>query len=114
MTSPSGYHDRGPVGVVTLTGEIDIFTAQGFRAAVEHACRMRHEVVEIDLTGVSFIDSSGLGLVAELLRHQRQHGGRVVVRGARRSVARTFRLCAMDTASDLDLVEADQPEDEQN
>jgi anti-anti-sigma factor len=102
------------VGVVTLTGEIDVFTAQNFRAAVEAACSMRHEVVEVDLEGVSFIDSSGLGLIAELLRHQRQHAGRVVVRGARPAVARTFRLCAMDTATDLQLVESGHPEDDKN
>jgi anti-sigma B factor antagonist len=101
VTSPDRYDDHGDVGVVTLSGEVDIATADGFRAAVHRACEMRHDTVEVDLSAVSFIDSSGIGLIAELVRHQRQHGGRVVVRGANASVERTFRLCAMDQAVEL-------------
>ena len=105
MSTPDWYDDRGEVGVVTLSGEVDIATAEHFREAVHRACEVRHPVVEVELGEVSFIDSTGIGLIAELLRHQRQHGGRVVVRGARPAVARTFELCAMDKAADLELVD---------
>jgi anti-sigma B factor antagonist len=89
---------------VTFAGEVDIATAEQFRESIQRACAMRHTVVEVNLSEVSFIDSSGIGLVAELLRHQRQHGGRVVLRAARPSVARTFELCALDKASDVEML----------
>jgi anti-sigma B factor antagonist len=54
----------GHAQVVTVTGEVDLHTAPALRAALEPAVAAasadRQDVV-VDLTGVSFLDSTGLG-----------------------------------------------------
>ncbi|MGH9086406.1 MAG: STAS domain-containing protein [Acidimicrobiales bacterium] len=51
---------------VAVRGELDAFTAPELRASIDNA---ESDDVELDLGGVSFIDSSGLATVVE--SHQR-------------------------------------------
>lgn len=102
MDQVAGYEDHGELGVLRLRGEVDVAALPDLEPAVAQALAVRHATVVVDVTEVPFIDSSGLGVVARVLRHQRQHHGRVVVRGARPAVARTLRLCAMDRAVELE------------
>lgn len=72
-------------------------TAEQLRVALSHACAPVGREVEVDLTRVSFIDSSGIN---ELLRMS-QEGCRVVVTGMSATVARTFSLLGLDEVFDL-------------
>lgn len=54
--------------VVTLAGEIDIGTAPRLTAAVEDALESNPVRVELDMSGVTFCDSQGLGTLVVLNR----------------------------------------------
>lgn len=84
-------------GVVAVGGEVDMETAGRLRDALIQACVPSGRQVDVDLTKVSFIDSSGIN---ELLRVS-QDGHRVVVTGMSGTVARTFSLLGLDQVFDL-------------
>jgi stage II sporulation protein AA (anti-sigma F factor antagonist) len=71
----------GRVLVVGIWGELDLNTAPSFRSAVEEQLDANPDVIDILLmmSNVTFIDSSGLGVI--LGRHKRlnAHGGNVIV-----------------------------------
>jgi anti-anti-sigma factor len=52
--------------VIAPEGELDIATVGAFRAALVDAAGQAEHGVVIDLSGVNFIDSSGLGALVEL------------------------------------------------
>lgn len=52
--------------IIAPEGELDITSVDGFRAALSEAANRAEDGVVIDLSGVSFIDSSGLGALVEL------------------------------------------------
>lgn len=54
--------------LVTLAGEIDIGTAPRLTAAVEEALESNPVRVELDMSGVTFCDSQGLGTLVVLNR----------------------------------------------
>ncbi len=59
----------GTVAVVTVAGEVDLHTAGDLMATVDEIfTRPGLSAVVIDLTGVVFLGSSGLGTLAELHR----------------------------------------------
>ena len=64
--------------IVTPEGEIDIATVDGFRDDLAAATEDSADVV-VDLSSVSFIDSVGLGAVADAGRRCRRGGGRLAV-----------------------------------
>ncbi|KQY59853.1 hypothetical protein ASD11_10035 [Aeromicrobium sp. Root495] len=89
-------HDRhdGDFHVITLTGDIDIETARDLRAHfIEHVTDPASRVV-VDMSGVEFMDSSGLGALVggwQILRDT----GELRVAGALPAVERVFRLTGM-------------------
>lgn len=50
----------------------------------------------LDLAGVTFVDSTGLGLLIGVARRMRDGGGELRLRGCRRSVRRVLTLSGLD------------------
>ena len=85
-------------GVVAIaTGEIDLWSAPEVRAALApHA----EGGVVLDLRGVTFMDSSGLGLIVEQQQRARKHGFRFAVALVRSSdVHRILELSGLTRRS---------------
>ena len=69
-------HDAGVV--VVASGEIDLWSAPEVKSAlVTHGSRQ--SAVVLDLRGVTFMDSSGLGLIVESNQRARKHGFRFAI-----------------------------------
>ena len=64
---------REGVTLVTLGGELDIYTVAGFRHDLENVDPAAQPLV-IDLTEVTLLDSSGLGALVSLLNRARTEG----------------------------------------
>lgn len=85
--------------VVALTGDVDVATSFAMRAAIGHDWIGRGVVV--DLTGVAFIDSTGLGdLLISREQVMRQKGAfRIVTRGA--LMQRVLQITGLDEVFDI-------------
>jgi anti-sigma B factor antagonist len=62
---------REPV-VIAPEGELDLALLGDFRRGLSEAAREATDGVLVDLTDVSFIDSSALGAIVELQNHLRR------------------------------------------
>jgi anti-sigma B factor antagonist len=63
------FTDEGDRSVVTLSGELDIDTVGELREqAQDHLGRGQYRTLTLDLSGLTFLDSSGLGLLLEVRR----------------------------------------------
>ena len=77
------YRSTGDRIVVAVEGEIDLATAPALLAALRDAVASPASAVVADLTGVEFIDSSGVHALLVAAAAARQHGSRLIVRGAK-------------------------------
>jgi len=66
---------RGDTAVLRVAGEDDVFTAPQLREALVGALDEGARDVVVDLEGVDFLDSTGLGVLVAGLKRVRQHGG---------------------------------------
>lgn len=66
--------DPGAAPVLVVAGDIDMSTEAELLAACEELLATGAPVVEIDLAGVTFIDSSGLGALVHVQRTTEQEG----------------------------------------
>lgn len=65
--------------VLAVAGELDLATAPGLRERVREMAPDGPLRVALDLTGVGFVDSSGLGAIVASLKHVRELGGELVL-----------------------------------
>jgi len=63
------------VPVLAATGEIDVYTAPRLREQLLDLANAGNTTVVVDLTEVSFIDSSGLGVLVSGLKRFREAAG---------------------------------------
>lgn len=88
--------DNGPRACVArLCGDIDIAVVPELRAALDAELQRGCMNVVLDLTEVTYADSSALGLLVWLDHKLRPQGGRLVLAGARRDVARILELSGL-------------------
>ena len=88
---------ESPVGWV-VTGEIDTRTCELLADAFADIARLSGRRIEVDLAGVSFIDSSGLRVLLELARRADEAGGSVQIRNPSRQVARLLAMTQLESA----------------
>lgn len=97
MTQVTLREDGGTL-VALLAGEIDHHWAALLRERIDERVRAAAPaVLVLDFSGVTFMDSSGVGLI--LGRHQLVHalGGTVVVQKAPRDIQRMLAIAGIDS-----------------
>jgi anti-anti-sigma factor len=93
---------RGPVGVLGVSGEIDMASADEFRDRLLE-CLQRSESVEVDLGGVTFIDSSGLAALVRLRTEAEILGKDVALVSVSAATARLLELTGLQALFDVEL-----------
>lgn len=79
--------------VVRLSGELDLFTAETFRQAVDaELAKDGCTNLVLVLKNVTFIDSSGIGAILGRYRLIQARGGRVIAAGLRPPVRRLLEM----------------------
>ena len=85
-----------PDPVVVAWGELDVATVPVLESALDSVLNLHGgRAVEVDLSGVSFIDSSGLGVLVTGLKRAQEHGGTLIVRGLQPSPRKVFEITGL-------------------
>lgn len=86
---------RGDLTVVVVVGEVDVYTASVLREKLSEVIDGDHADVVVDLTGVGFLDSTGLGVLVGALKKVRGFGGRLQLVIDQEKVMKVFRITAL-------------------
>jgi anti-anti-sigma factor len=82
--------------VIRLRGEIDIATSPGLRERLLGLLQPGMGLVILDMSGVSFCDASGLGMLVGSHHHATVHGVTLRLTALRPPVARLLHLHGLD------------------
>jgi len=82
--------------VVTLTGEIDLYTAPALDDALCRLANNHAKRVLVDLGGASFIDSTVLGVLLRALRTFAAAGGELILVTDDPRIVRAFTITGLD------------------
>ncbi len=88
----------GTTLVVKIEGEIDHHTAPMLREKVDRELNSKNIVnLVLDFDGVSFMDSSGIGVIAGRYKEIHARGGKVMVIRVKPQVDKILELSGMKT-----------------
>lgn len=80
-----------------LTGELDHHSVKYIRENIDRELiRKGVRNLAMDFSEVSFMDSSGLGVVMGRYKKVASLGGRLILCGMSENIERMFRMCGMD------------------
>jgi len=82
--------------VISVTGEMDIATADQAYAYITDVIDCWPAPVRVDLAGLTFCDASGLGALARVARYARQAGQQLTLISARPSLVKIMRITGLD------------------
>lgn len=81
--------------VVTIGGEIDVYTAPVLRDAISELVAAGSHDILIDMTSVDFLDSTGLGVLVGGLKKVRAHDGSLELVCRQERLLKIFRITGL-------------------
>ena len=93
--------ERGAVTVLRVAGSLDARTASELKAEVVAIGESGARKVVVDLSALTLIDSSGVGVLISLFKRVRAIGGQVCFAGVQAQPKEVFRLLRLDRSLDL-------------
>ena len=87
--------------VISVEGELHVSTAPEFSRALNAAIAGGTTSVVLDMTAVSFVDSTGLSVLLNTLRRVTRRGGRLAIACSNPTVQRLYEITRLDSTFDI-------------
>lgn len=88
--------ETGPAKIlIRVKGEVDLSNAARLEEAIHSACEEAGRPIVVDLSGLEFIDSTGLSVLVAATRRFRENGNRLRVRGASGQVRKILEVAGV-------------------
>ncbi len=78
--------------IVDLTGEVDFYNSSKVRERFINLVKQKRKAILINLGEVTYIDSSGLATLIELMQKLNGYGGKLKLIGLNQSVRNIFEV----------------------
>jgi anti-sigma B factor antagonist len=98
MQIDTGEH--GPWALVSVAGEVDLATSPELRAALDAAIAASSQLV-LDLSQVTFLDSTGLGVLVQAHQRALEDGSQLRLVVVESNVRRVIDVTGLDTVFSL-------------
>ncbi len=88
---------RPPFTVLAVKGEIDVYSAPRLRERLVELVSEGHRQIVVDLEGVDFLDSTGLGVLVGGLKRLRTNGGDLALVCTQPRILKVFEITGLTT-----------------
>jgi anti-sigma B factor antagonist len=96
MEMSADAYDLSGHTVLAVRGEVDVHTSPTLQRRITDCLDARRCALVVDLTGVDFLDSSGLGVLVAGLNQARAVEGDLTLVCSRISVLKLFEITGLD------------------
>ncbi|WP_460447215.1 STAS domain-containing protein [Angustibacter aerolatus] len=87
--------EHGDRMIVEVGGEIDVYSAPTLRDQLNGLVAAGHHHLIVDMQGVEFLDSTGLGVLVGGLKRVRTHDGTLKLVCSQERVLKVFRITGL-------------------
>lgn len=102
-------HKGDDTVIIKLSGELDHHMTSGIRNQADEAIKSRSpSTVILDFSDITFMDSSGIGLVMGRYRLLQNTGGKIVIRGASSSIMSVMKMAGLERLAEFERGQTDE------
>lgn len=83
--------------VLAVRGEVDVYTAPRLRESLVDLVSDGANRIVVDLEGVDFLDSTGIGVLVGGLKRVRTHGGELALVCTQQRILKVFDITGLST-----------------
>ncbi len=83
--------------VLAVRGEVDVYTAPSLRETLVDLVSEGANRIVVDLEGVDFLDSTGIGVLVGGLKRVRTHGGELALVCTQQRILKVFDITGLST-----------------
>ncbi len=87
--------------VLFVAGDIDMYTSPALRKELMELVQRRERLLMVDLSGVSYIDSSGIATFVEVLKAAMSYGGRLKLLAISENILDIFNFAKLDKVFEI-------------
>ena len=107
------WDEKKKTAVFTVAGELDHYAARGIREEIDRLIgKYRPKTAVLDLHGVTFMDSAGIGLILGRYDRVTGYGGTLIVRDPTKEILKMLNLAGMERLIRIEINEEGKNEDE--
>jgi anti-sigma B factor antagonist len=99
--------EKNGIHVFRMTGDIDINTSPEVKKSFDRVIADKKDKIIINLKDVSYVDSSGLATLVEILKNLRTYGGKLKLTNLSAKVRGLFEITRLDKLFDISEEEAE-------
>ncbi len=93
--------ENNNIGIVTVEGSVDMFTSPDLLDKLLPFFKKGVKGIIVDLSAVTFMDSSGIATLVEGLQWSKKDGKKFVLTGLGGNVTNAFKLTKLDNVFDI-------------
>ena len=94
------------VWYITLDGEIDIYNAPELKDKIHKLIEQQQGDLILNCEGLSYIDSTGLGVLISSLKKIKKYGGDMRIVGIRPYIYKIFTITGLDKIFSIEVSKA--------
>ena len=91
------------IGIISIEGEVDMFTSPNLREKLLPLFKKNVKGIIVDLSCVSFMDSSGIATLVEGLQWSKKNGKKFVLTGLGANIKNALALTKLDNVFDIKI-----------
>lgn len=92
---------EGLYTVIAVSGELDVFTAPKLEEQLADLIEKGQAQLIVDLSEVTFLDSTGLGTMVKALKWVREKDGSLQVVACEERIVKVFKITGLDSVMSL-------------
>ena len=96
MSDSNTTATTNPSNVLPLQGEIDLHVSPRIALSLAQMVKNKPDKLVVDLSKVTYIDSSGLAVLIEAMQSVEEYGGKFSIAGMQETVRSIFEIARLD------------------
>ena len=87
----------GAAALVEVEGDVDMYSSPELRQTLQRLTSEKRRTIVLDLSGVDFMDSSGIATLVQTMKESRPFGGEIRLASPGGNVMRVLKLSNLTT-----------------